>query len=948
MAAGHGHRAPQQPVAAPNALNGATVKLDESMAVDAEQADVWGRLLMLEPERHACGRGAAQPACGAHAEQPFVTPRAASDLHSLLKTSPFVVGRSHAKCNLVVGAATVSSAHFSLQWDSAGACGTITDLSSNGTWIDGVRMPAKRPIAISPGARITLVDSAERNIAVPSFLLHASTYCARGMSGGAADAPAGMASAGAGGADESAAADLGPRYRLGPELGRGAFAVVHAALDTARNMAVAVKIVTRVRGVQLHGRRRRTSACTSALAEVNILRTLTHRHVIEVLDCIETDARLYIVLERARGGDVRELVRAQPDSRLPAPLARTIFLQVLSGVAYLHSQGIVHRDIKPSNVLVMYVVSVGECTARLQANPREASTVRAIHVKLSDFGLARVVASDQFMVTICGTRTYLAPEVLALATGEQQAGARAVAGYSNRVDVWALGVMLYWMLAGALPFGSSNNEHVANVAAGNFSRLHWPATVPVRARALLTALLEPDPLLRPMAEGLSVAHAWLVTQGSGASQQSLVVDTPSLEVDSPDAPAQPAAQVALFALGPALLAYVLARLELPALACFAQTCRAARALVYESAPLWRAQASRLMHRLACMVADESWLTHARRVLFAAGSGSGELRERARALVRLLATAPGARPCEREIALQLTALPPDEQAPIGASLCGGTGVAAQGLCIADVPSDWVASALFGVSTLSPHEPMVLVLQLNLALVAAQACVFAGPMLPSSGMLWLLADRSMRAWEAVLCYAVGPGAGVAAGSLRRVTSSMFADPTATATAATTAAGAAPAGAAGAEGNWRVVRARIEQASASAGAAPALRVTRSGAGSHAGLYCGLAAATRSRGSMQLHIVTAIERFAAPVPGVVQRSTSRLWSAQPSMGVDDSQSSAVSVTGHVPRGAVLLPGSSSASPWLEILHWPVAGAGSVVVSVLQGEVPAPTVLRIAVRPTS
>jgi len=102
--------------------------------------------------------------------------------------------------------------------------------------------------------------------------------------------------------------------------------------------------------------------------------------------------------------------------------SRKIFVQLLHGLKYLHERNIVHRDIKPENILL--------CDKNLT-------------VKLADFGLAKIIGEDSFTTSLCGTPSYVAPEIL-----ENQKNRK----YSKAVDIWSLGVVLYICLCGFPPF----------------------------------------------------------------------------------------------------------------------------------------------------------------------------------------------------------------------------------------------------------------------------------------------------------------------------------------------------------------------------------------------------------------------------------------------------------------------------------------------------------------
>lgn len=110
--------------------------------------------------------------------------------------------------------------------------------------------------------------------------------------------------------------------------------------------------------------------------------------------------------------------------------AALITYQILEALQYLHLAGIVHRDLKPENILV----------------ERDPQTNEVLHIKLTDFGLSKIIVPGEIMMDSCGTPAYVAPEVL------------LKNGYQKEVDIWSTGVILYTMLARALPFHSSDRK----------------------------------------------------------------------------------------------------------------------------------------------------------------------------------------------------------------------------------------------------------------------------------------------------------------------------------------------------------------------------------------------------------------------------------------------------------------------------------------------------------
>jgi tetratricopeptide (TPR) repeat protein len=266
---------------------------------------------------------------------------------------------------------------------------------------------------------------------------------------------------------------LQKRYRLEAELGRGGMGVVYQAYDTLLDRDVAVKLLS---GSVLGSEGR-----VRLLREAQSAAQLNHPNIVAVYDAGEHEGTPFIVMELVDGTSLHE----QPPQELDDILA--VARQVCAALDHAHRHGIVHRDLKPENVLVTQLPSPDHGSP--SGHLGEGWGMRA---KLTDFGLARSVASRiSNEGTIVGTVFYLAPE---LALGQD---------FDGRADLYALGVMLYELTTGRLPF--SADDPVAVIS----QHLHAPA-VPPRARndripagldALIVRLMSKRPEDRPASAG---------------------------------------------------------------------------------------------------------------------------------------------------------------------------------------------------------------------------------------------------------------------------------------------------------------------------------------------------------------------------------------------------------------------------------------------------------------
>lgn len=225
-------------------------------------------------------------------------------------------------------------------------------------------------------------------------------------------------------------------------------------------------------------------------------------------DVVYGPGHVYIVLEYMAGGELQS--RVLRHRYLEEPLAKLYLYQMSLAVQYLHQQAITHRDLKPENVLL-------------------ASAAPRTILKLTDFGLSRVLGESCVMRTLCGTPLYLAPEILRTMLDSDTP-------YTAQVDVWSLGCIMYYMLYGHTPFqtnssssssssgggntlnnNNQHNSHSNNVAGQLYSRItKGDYTIPSdskqvvskQAISLIVKMLVVDPTERITVDKL-LEHCWL-------------------------------------------------------------------------------------------------------------------------------------------------------------------------------------------------------------------------------------------------------------------------------------------------------------------------------------------------------------------------------------------------------------------------------------------------------
>jgi len=228
--------------------------------------------------------------------------------------------------------------------------------------------------------------------------------------------------------------------------------------------------------------------------EVRILQTIQHPHIIKIADVFETETDLFLILELVSGGDLFDRIVSK--SFYKEDEAKILFGKLVEAVAYLHSTGIAHRDLKPENILL-------------------ATKDDDTNIKVSDFGLSKVVGEDQLMKTLCGTPQYLAPEIINKKDGK-------TIGYSKVVDIWSMGVILYILLVGYPPFDSQDTEAM-RTAKYSFKHRKWN-NVSQDAKDLISHMIVVDPLKRYTIED-TINHPWFTKKQTQPTAISTPVST---------------------------------------------------------------------------------------------------------------------------------------------------------------------------------------------------------------------------------------------------------------------------------------------------------------------------------------------------------------------------------------------------------------------------------------
>ncbi|XP_007253284.3 serine/threonine-protein kinase SIK1 isoform X3 [Astyanax mexicanus] len=261
-------------------------------------------------------------------------------------------------------------------------------------------------------------------------------------------------------------------YEILRTLGKGNFAVVKLARHKVTKTQVAIKIIDKTR--------LNSSNLEKIYREVQIMKLLNHPHIIKLYQVMETKDMLYIVTEYAKNGEMFDFLTS--NGRMSEAEARKKFWQILTAVDYCHRHHIVHRDLKTENLL-------------LDAN---------MNIKLADFGFGNFYKTGEPLSTWCGSPPYAAPEVF---EGKEYEG--------PQLDIWSLGVVLYVLVCGSLPFdGESLPALRQRVTEGRF---RIPFFMSEDCENLIRKMLVVDPAKRITVAQIK-QHRWMLADPTAPHQ----------------------------------------------------------------------------------------------------------------------------------------------------------------------------------------------------------------------------------------------------------------------------------------------------------------------------------------------------------------------------------------------------------------------------------------------
>mmetsp|Transcript_16731 Transcript_16731/g.36517 ORF Transcript_16731/g.36517 Transcript_16731/m.36517 type:complete len:429 (-) Transcript_16731:272-1558(-) len=261
-------------------------------------------------------------------------------------------------------------------------------------------------------------------------------------------------------------------YELLGEIGVGSTSKCYKCVKKSTGQEFACKVIDK-RQVEM----KFSGLLDQFFVEIKVLKALKHPNIIRLEESFESADRIYMVMEIMKGGELFDYVVEK--GTLSEEEASVLVRKITSAVAHMHNQHIIHRDLKPENLLL-------------------TSKGANAEVKLIDFGLAKVM-QETVASSFLGTKGYLAPEMLQRHS------------YDKAIDIWALGVIVFVLLCGCLPFDDDSSKISSESAARKKFALRfprWAASLSSSAKDLLHNLLEINPKTRYSADQ-ALAHPWV-------------------------------------------------------------------------------------------------------------------------------------------------------------------------------------------------------------------------------------------------------------------------------------------------------------------------------------------------------------------------------------------------------------------------------------------------------
>ncbi|XP_045191432.2 SNF-related serine/threonine-protein kinase-like isoform X3 [Mercenaria mercenaria] len=258
-------------------------------------------------------------------------------------------------------------------------------------------------------------------------------------------------------------------YDLEETIGEGHFAVVKLARHVFTGEKVAVKVIDKTKLDDI--------SKAHLFQEVRCMKLVQHPNVVRLYEVIDTQTKLYLILELGDGGDMYDYIMKH-EKGIEENKARLYFRQIVEAISYCHRLHVVHRDLKPENVVFFKKLEL---------------------VKLTDFGFSNMFNPGNKLETSCGSLAYSAPEILLGDSYDAQA-----------VDIWSLGVILFMLVCGKPPFQEVNDSETLTMIMD--CKYQFPPHVSQPCRDLVSLMLRREPGNRATLQQIE-EHDWLKTGG---------------------------------------------------------------------------------------------------------------------------------------------------------------------------------------------------------------------------------------------------------------------------------------------------------------------------------------------------------------------------------------------------------------------------------------------------
>ena len=223
-------------------------------------------------------------------------------------------------------------------------------------------------------------------------------------------------------------------YEMLDDLGEGIFGSVKLGVEKKTKERVAIKIIKK--------KKAKPSDIELVRTEIDVMKLCHHPNVVHLLDHFENAEYIVIVMEYIRGGRLTDYMKEKKFNFSEKRAAELIY-EIAVGVKYLHKYGIIHRDLKPDNIMLT------------EANDKG-------HIKIMDFGLSKILGKKEKTSDGFGTLTFVSPEVLIRKP------------YNKEIDIWSIGVILYLMLSGDLPFDDEEDDEQKIAKSIVFNEVEFP------------------------------------------------------------------------------------------------------------------------------------------------------------------------------------------------------------------------------------------------------------------------------------------------------------------------------------------------------------------------------------------------------------------------------------------------------------------------------------------